>query len=521
MRDTDPIIASVRGRLKSAQTERQQFESLLNDCIRLGLPGSKMFDQKTVGEDIASDIYDDTGAVALSEFAARMEAGVVPADQRWVELEVGTEIPEADRAAVNTDLAEIQEYLFDQIWQSNFTSEVHPAFTNMGISTGAMMVENAPHALFHHAALPMTQCYFAEDAFGQLTTCFREREVQARALGDMYPNGDFSEELERIMQEEADRPVKLTEAIWSEFTDGGKNEQTRKVTWCEHLQSHKIENHTWKGVGSSPFLGFRTGKAAGETWGRGPFMTALPSVRTLNQVFELMLQSAALQLVPMFHVDDNDVINPETIRIEPGAVLPRRAGSRGLEKIEMGSGDMRIAEIFQQIEGTKIKRALFNDMLSDPNRTPATATEVAERSADLANRLSAHFGRLHYEFIVPYIRRILYLAEQAGHIELPVVNGRKVRVRAISPIARAIGQRDVQNVMQYHQVTAAILGPAVASAQYSEQDMLAFLRDRLSQHERNFVPIDQLTQKAAALMGAQAMGIPAGGAEPGPMQMGG
>ena len=31
-----------------------------------------------------------------------------------------------------------------------------------------------------------------------------------------------------------------------------------------------------------------------------------------------------------------------------------------------------------------IKRALYNDMLGDPNRTPATATEIAERMADLS-----------------------------------------------------------------------------------------------------------------------------------------
>lgn len=507
--------------LAVAKKERKLFEPLLNDCIRLGLPGSKMFQQDTVGEDLAADIYDDTGAVALAEFASRMEAGAVPAGNAWVELEAGVEVPQADRAAVNRDLSEIREYLFDEIHQSNFTSEIHPAFVNLGISTGGLIVESAPHAMLHHTALSMTESYYGEDHYGRLTRHFRERKVRLEDLGQMFPNGDFSPEMERQMADEADRPVTLVEAVWSEFTEGGTNERARKLSWVHgHGLPDKdlIENRTWEGVGSSPFIGFRMSKAAGEVWGRGPFMTALPSIRTLNQVFELMLQSAALQLVPMFHADDDDVVNAETIRIEPGAIIPRRAGARGLERIEMGAQDIRIADIFQQIEGTKIKRALFNDMLSDPNRTPASATEVAERSADLANRLSAQFGRTHYELMVPYALRAIWLAEQAGRIELPVLNGRKVRIKPVSPLARAIGQRDMQNLMQYHQITAAIFGPQVASAQYDEQELLTFVRDRLSQHERNFVPLDMLTQKAAALTAAQTMGVPAGGAEPGPMQ---
>lgn len=516
--DEKSELRRVRKRKAAAERERQQFEPILNECIRLGMPGTKTFEQNTVGEDLAIDIYDDTGSVGLSEFASRMVAGAVPTDQRWIELEAGFEVDEADRVAVNRDLAEINEYLFERIFQSNFSSEIHPAFLNMGISTGALMVETAPHALFHHTALPLTESYFTEDAYGRLTGCFRERMVPAYDLELMFPKGEFSKELERRIDDEEDKPLKLIEHTWQDITAGGTDEATRKMTWIDDRECHLIENENWKGIGASPFLGFRSGKAAGEVWGRGPFMTALPSIRTLNQVFELMLQSAALQLVPMFHIDDSEDLNAETIRVEPGALIPKRRGSDGLQKIETGAGDIRIADIFQQIEGTKIKRALFNDMLSDPNKTPATATEVAERAADLANRMSAQLGRIHYELISPYIMRVIWLAQEAGHIKLPVVNGRAVRVKAVSPLARAIGQRDMQNLMNYHQVSASLLGPMVASSQYDEKELLTFLRDRLMQHERNFVPIDQLTQKAAAMTAAQSMGVPAGGAEPAPLQ---
>ena len=42
---------------------------------------------------------------------------------------------------------------------------------------------------------------------------------------------------------------------------------------------------------------------------------------------------------------------------------------------------------------TNIKKALYNDMLGVANeKTPMTATEVAERMADLSRQIGAAFG---------------------------------------------------------------------------------------------------------------------------------
>lgn len=519
----DGDLKLAQKRLARARTERQRFEPLLNECFRLGLPGSRSFEQSTAGEDLAADVFDDTGAVALQEFASRIEAGVAPKDQRWLEFEATSEVSIDDREAVNRDLAEIQEFVFDELWQSNFAGELTPSMVNMGISTAGMLIEPGPRELFHHTSLAMTETYYGEDAWGNLTTCFRERECHAGDLAVLFPMGEFNETLENMMDGEADKPLTLIEYFRTDLNYDG-SEESHKMTWVHGKHSEKafepsvIERKEDKGYGSSPFIGFRSGKAAGEVYGRGPFMTALPSVRTLNQVFELMLQSAALQLVPVFQVDDNDTINPDSVTIEPGAVIPTRPGSRGLEKVEMGAGDIRIHEIFQQIEGNKIKRAMFNDMLADPGKTPATAYEVAERSADLAFRLNSVLGRLHYEFMVPYGLRLLRIAEDEGKIELPVLNGKALRIRPVSPIAKALGQREVQQTMQYHQIVAAILGPDFATAQYDQTEALQFLRDRLGQHERKFLPIEEATQRANALTAARSAGIPAGGAQPAPLQ---
>ena len=48
-----------------------------------------------------------------------------------------------------------------------------------------------------------------------------------------------------------------------------------------------------------------------------------------------------------------------------------------------------------------------------------SATEVAERMADLSRQIGSSFGRLQSEFINPLIRRVIYILKKQGRITLP------------------------------------------------------------------------------------------------------
>ena len=49
-------------------------------------------------------------------------------------------------------------------------------------------------------------------------------------------------------------------------------------------------------------------------------------------------------------------------------------------------------------------------MLGMPNQsTPMSATEVAERQADLSRQIGAAFGRLQSEMVTPVLQRVIYI----------------------------------------------------------------------------------------------------------------
>ena len=69
----------------------------------------------------------------------------------------------------------------------------------------------------------------------------------------------------------------------------------------------------------------------------------------------------------------------------PGTVIPKAPNTAGLQPIR-AAGSFDVANLILNDMRNNIKRALYNDMLGDPNKTPASATEVAERMADLSEK---------------------------------------------------------------------------------------------------------------------------------------
>lgn len=511
-------IKRVKARLDKAKSERTYFEPLLEECHRLYMPHRRRFYTKHNGGDQAADIYDETGVNALHEYASRIHAGVTPNFTKFAVLTAGPDVHDSDKEAVNRDLEEITDYLFEEVWQSNFSQEAHESHLDMGISTGSLLIEEGTDDLFHVTSLPMTELYLEAGPRDEIGGMFREREIQARHLPALYPRQDFPESVAKCINDEADKPLRVVDAIWTDFTAPDHAAFSISFTTdADHDGGWNFKRMT--GRGCNPYIGYRYGKAAGEVWGRGPAMNTLPAVRTMNLTIEMLLQNAAMSLVGMYHVDDDSIINEDTITLEPGAILPRMAGSRGLERIDTGSGDFRLSDILLQDQAMKIRRGLYNDMLSDPNKTPATAFEVAERMADLSHRMAAAFGRLHYELLRPLMARIVYIAEKRGRIEMPTLRGQRVQVSAVSPLALAQGQRDIQNVMQYHQLTTAIMGPQAALSQYDNAELLPYLREKMNVDKKLFATPEQMQQTMEALMASQMVGAPAPeGAPPGPLQ---
>ena len=172
------------------------------------------------------------------------------------------------------------------------------------------------------------------------------------------------------------------------------------------------------------------------------------------------------------------------------------------------AGRFDVAQLVLGDQRLNIKRALFNDMLGDPDKTPATATEVAERMADLSRRMGSAFGRLQAELIQPVLQRVIYILKKQGRIEVPTVNGREIKVRSVSPLAQAQANQDISSVARFLELVGGVFGPEMLQVLIDSEQTAVHLAKKFGVPESLIRDEEQRKQIAAlAQQMAQQQGM--------------
>jgi hypothetical protein len=513
---TDAAAKRVVERLGRSKNVRHQIEGRLDECYRFALPGRLRFNQMegtSTGPD--DDIYDETAVVALEDYASIIHSRLTPDFFEWASLKADSSIQPRDRAAVNRDLEEICTYAFEHIHGSNFSQEAQESYLDLGCSTGSMLVEWRNGGLLH-SSLPLTQVYFEpgiDDAIGGM---FRVREnIRAELIPPMYGTAaNIPTELQAIIDKEGDKPLTVIDAIWRTYgPEGGGERHVVVRSPGGTLGDVTILSETFRGEGSLPFLAFRFSKAAGEVYGRGPIMKIISGIKTTNLVIELMLQNAAMSLVGMYQYEDDSTINPATVKIEPGTLIPHAPGSQGIRRIDTAGAEFQVAGIILDDQRRNIRNGTYTDALGDPNRSPMKAAEVHARTGEMAQRISANIGRLTSEMIRPYMRRVLRLLVEKRRIELPIPM-ENIIITPEGPLAQAVRYQRFQSFAQLHEAIAMVYGPQIAPAYYDDAKLIDFLRRSLSS------PLEPMADEAklrenlerAAQMAAAATAMQGGAA---------
>ncbi len=211
----------------------------------------------------------------------------------------------------------------------------------------------------------------------------------------------------------------------------------------------------------SPCVAFRWLKAPGESYGRSPVMKALPDIRTANTVVEMVLKNASIAVTGIWQAEDDGVLNPATVRLVPGSIIPKAPGSAGLTPLA-APGNFDISQLVLNDLRARIRAAMLADRLGPPQDARMTATEVLERGAQTARLLGATYGRLQAELLTPLVTRCLGILRRRGEIPPLLLDGREAALRYESPLARVQGRADAANTLLFLQSVSALGGTAAA-----------------------------------------------------------
>jgi hypothetical protein len=206
----------------------------------------------------------------------------------------------------------------------------------------------------------------------------------------------------------------------------------------------------------------------------------------------------------IYTAEDDGVLSVDNVRLMPGTILPIAPGSSGLRPVP-AAGSFDVSQIVLSDMRTNIKRALFNEMLGTPDKTPMSATEVAQRMADLSRQIGAAFGRLQVEFVNRVVQRVVWILRKQNRIVLPAVNGREIKVVSTSPLSQAQAVEDINAVNNYLMMINQHFGPQLAQLMINQEETANYLRERFgvpARLNRNRAEREQIAAQIAQLQQA-------------------
>ena len=475
-------IDTMLARYKRAEQIKELWRPKFEECYEYSMPARESFYPRSAGQNNTEKIFDETAVVGVQEFASRLQAGIVPNYARWAELIAGSEVPVEEKEEVNMSLDEVTNYVFEVLQNSNFAQEIHEAFLDLSVGTGALLIEEGDAIKpIRFTAVPLSRMTLDTGPNDVIDTVYRTRRIKASNIKVIYPQAQLPNEIVRQMSNGKDFFVEIVECVSRNYMK--PNVEVYDFTVFSSNPKHIYLQKSFMGEGSNPYVVFRWSKAAGEVYGRGPLLNSMPAVKTVNLVIEMILENAQMSISGMYQMEDDGIINVDTIQLLPGTIIPRSPSSRGLEPITP-AGRFDVADLVLKDMRTNIKRALYNEMLGDPNRTPMSATEVAERMADLSRQIGSAFGRLQAEMVTPLLQRVIHILKKQGRINIPTVNGREIKVQSTSPLAQAQANQDINGFNRFLELVGARFGPQLINLLVDSNESTKYLAEKFGIPEK-------------------------------------
>ena len=495
----------VLKRHEKALIKKEDFRNLYEEAYEFALPQRNLYDGhydgKVGGTKKMNRVFDSTAINSTQRFANRMQSGIFPPQRKWCRLEPGPDIPEDRKAEAQAALDIYNDRLFSTLKQSNFDIAIGEFLLDLSVGTAVMMVQPGDEVNpINFIPVPQYLVSIEEGANGQVDNVYRRIRMKGEAIQRQWIDADIPSELQKKIDDKPTDDVELVEATVFDQKRGD---------YCYHVIHKESKTElVYRRMEYSPWIVSRYAKVAGEIYGRGPLITALPDVKTLNKTLELVLKNASLSISGVYTAADDGVLNPNTVKIMPGAIIPvaRNGGPQGESLRPLPrAGDFNVSQIVMNDLRQNIKRILLDESLPPDNMSARSATEVVERMKELSQNLGSAFGRLINETMIPLVSKMLQVMDERGIITLPLkVNGLEVKISPVAPLAMAQNMEDVQNILQYAQI-AQQAGPA-GQTTIKIEEMMDYIAEKLGVPQAiRPTPQERMMMKQQMAQAAQQM----------------
>jgi head-to-tail connecting protein len=349
---------------------------------------------------------DSTGALALQQFCAIADSMITPKNRLWHGLE-SDEYVMKDRA-VRQYFDDVRKIVFNYRYRTagNFHGQNYRIWKSLGAFGNAIMFVdqldtrwNNGQPGLRYRAVPLGECFFAENHQGTVTTIVRWFRMTAQQALEKFGEEWLPPNLMPALQQNLQTPFQFLHCVMPREDYDPERLDERGMPFTSYYVSIEGQCMTAPegGYHEFPYAVSRYDQMPGEVYGRGPAQLVLPTLKTLNAEKAMFLKTGHRAGDPVLLTPDDGLISWD---LRPGAINPGGVNSEGKPMVHvLPTGELQITEKMMLEERGIIENMfltpLFKTLMQNPNMT---ATQVVELINERAMLVAPTLGRQHSEY---------------------------------------------------------------------------------------------------------------------------
>lgn len=489
-------VSFQRQRSRRAWNDRQAWTAIYCEAYDYVLPNRR---PGGIGKPKApsTHIFDMTGPNSATHCAGEIQRQMFPVATPFT-AECGPlvalKLEKREIPIWNRKLAEVSNFVYPFMKTGGYDTSMFEACQDLTIGTGVVLPLRGPNINdpLRFMCIPQDDVAIEQDAWGRV--CFvswKRCDLGRRAIRECWPKGTYPADFAERERANGYDPVTIYQD-WFRLPDG----RWQFVAYFER-DGDFIVSETYL---TQPVAVMRFYRWPGESYGRGPVLFALPTIKTVNKAQELTLKSAAISMLGIWGYRAGGTFNPDTVRIGPGEMwaMQSTGGLLGpdIQRLDTAAARFDIGKMIIDGAQRQIREALLDTRIFDDGGTPPSATEQALIAQQNAKVHIGAYGRLNEEGIQVIVPRAMeILAEWKLLPNLMTFNQLLVAMYVNSPMAAALKSDQFQATINYYRLAAEVVGPDRVT-EYVKTDVVLDRARQMMLVPPDVVPDEQERQQA-------------------------
>ena len=378
--------------------------------------------QRPDGDKRNEKIFDATAPLALSKFAAAVISMSFPATQTYHKLQISD-----DGVGKDTEVRRYLDVVNDKMFKvryspkANWQAQSGEVVMDIGaFGTGILFTDDVLGVGIRYKALPLAQCYIAENAHGMVDTLHRKFQWTAHQAASKFGRDNLPEMMRKALDTEPQKKFWFLHCVKpNPERKAGRRDYQGMDFWSCYISLEEGRQILEEGgFRTFPFAVPRFETSPNEFYGRSPAMKVLPDIKMLNEMSKSIIRSAHMAVSPPIMLSDDGALQAFNLRpnaLNFGAIddqgRPRAMPFEARARVDIGLDMMNQR---REVINDAFFVTLFRILVEEPQ---ITATEAMLRAQEKGQLLAPTMGRIQSEMLGQVIEREIDILAHAG--ELP------------------------------------------------------------------------------------------------------